>query len=97
MTPLPLCIEVVYATPRQLVVRQIDLPLGSTVADALQSVAAEPPFNQLTLSQHSVGVFGQVCETTRALSDGDRVEVYRELQMDAKAARLKRATEQRSS
>ena len=87
-------VEVVYATPEQQTLRRIVLPGGATVADALSAVAAEPPFNKLALADCAVGVFGQVCAGTRVLSDGDRVEIYRALNVDAKTARRKRAAEQ---
>lgn len=80
----------------QQTLRQLVLPRGATVGDALDAVAAEPPFSQLTLADHSVGVFGRVCAVTQGLSDGDRVEIYRELSVDAKTARVKRAAEQKN-
>ena len=87
-------VEVVYATPEEQTLRPIVLPHGATVADALSAVAAEPPFNELALADCTFGVFGQVCAGTRGLCDGDRVEIYRALSVDAKSARLKRAAEQ---
>ena len=89
-------VEVVYATPEEQTLRHILLPHGATVADALSAVAAEPPFNELALADCAVGVFGQVCAGTRGLCNGDRVEIYRALSVDAKTARLKRAAEQSS-
>ena len=38
-----------------------------------------------------VGVFGDVCGRDRRLQDGDRVELYRALIVDPKAARRARA------
>ena len=40
-------------------------------------------------------VFGQECERARVLQPGDRVEIYRELAVDAKTARRQRAAQQR--
>jgi putative ubiquitin-RnfH superfamily antitoxin RatB of RatAB toxin-antitoxin module len=39
-----------------------------------------------------VGIFGEICGRDRRLQDGDRVELYRSLIVDPKAARRARAT-----
>lgn len=41
--------------------------------------------------QGAVGIFGELCERERVLVEGDRVELYRPLQVDPKAARRHRA------
>ena len=87
-------IEVAYATREEQAVREVELAVGACVADALAAVAHEPPFSDLDLKQHAVGVFGRVCDESLALNDGDRVEIYRELLVDAKAARQQRAARQ---
>jgi putative ubiquitin-RnfH superfamily antitoxin RatB of RatAB toxin-antitoxin module len=73
----------------------LQVPLGATVQQLLQQIAADAPFAQLDLDAHKVGVFGQVCDRQRVLVAGDRLELYRPLLIDAKAARLLRAQQQR--
>ncbi len=88
-------VEIAYATPEEQVLRVLQVPLGATVQQLLQQIAADAPFAQLDLDAHKVGVFGQVCDRQRVLVAGDRLELYRPLLIDAKAARLLRAQQQR--
>ena len=87
-------IEVVYATPARQTLLQVELEPGATVADALAAVAGQAPFRDLDMAQHALGIYGRLCDARQPLRDGDRVEIYRELLMDAKTARQRRATRQ---
>ena len=87
-------VEVVYATPSAQTLRALRIPANSTVDTLLQQVAQQAPFSELDLTAHQVGIFGQVCDGTRVLQAGDRLEIYRPLIMDAKTARLARAQNQ---
>jgi uncharacterized protein len=59
---------------------------GTTVAELLAQLTIEWPDGR-------VGIWGQGCERARLVADGDRVELYRELLYDPKAARRSRAKE----
>jgi putative ubiquitin-RnfH superfamily antitoxin RatB of RatAB toxin-antitoxin module len=81
-------------------VLDIDLPEGATVADALEAArsalraqgdAARSVAEAAEWRVGVVGVFGEVCDRDRRLQDGDRVELYRALIVDPKAARRARA------
>ena len=84
-------VEVAYATPSEQTLRALQVPGGTTVAALLQQVAQQAPFSELDLATHQVGIFGQVCDGSRVMLEGDRLEIYRPLIMDAKTARLARA------
>lgn len=84
-------VEVVYALPDQQYVESLSLPAGATVADALDAVGGCPPFAGLALDQVPVGIFGDRVERSRALRTGDRLELYRELIIDPREARRRRA------
>ncbi|XOV83485.1 MAG: RnfH family protein [bacterium] len=88
-------VEVAYATPASQTLRVMQVPVGTTVHALLQQIKRQAPFADLDLSAHQVGIFGQVCERERVLVAGDRLEIYRPLIMDAKAARLARAQQQK--
>jgi len=90
-------VEVVYATPTAQTLRALQIPTDSTVDMLLQQIAQQAPFSELDLTAHQVGIFGQVCEGTRVLQEGDRLEIYRPLIMDAKAARQARAQKQKNN
>lgn len=95
MSTRTITVEVVYATPAQQAVRTLQLHPGDTVADALSAVAGDAPFAAIALDEHAIGIYGRACETSQVLVQGDRVEIYRELLVDAKAARRRREREQR--
>ncbi len=84
-------VEVVYARRERQELVSLSLAAGATVTDALRSVADRPPFDQLDLARAPVGIFGDRVGGDRVLQHGDRVEVYRPLQIDPREARRLRA------
>lgn len=86
-------VEVAYAEPEQQWVVPLSLPEGATVAEALVAVALLEPFSRLALEQMAVGVFGEVVAHSQVLQAFDRVELYRPLHQDPKAARRLRAAQ----
>ena len=90
-------VEVAYATPAVQTLRALQVPADTTVDTLLKQMAQQAPFSDLDLAAHQVGVFGQVCDGTRVLREGDRLEIYRPLIMDAKTARLERAQNQKKN
>jgi uncharacterized protein len=81
-------VEVVYATRGGLDAVALELPAGATVRDAL--VAASMNERGVAL-----GIFGRRVAPETALADGDRVEIYRPLLVDAKEQRRRRAKARR--
>lgn len=74
-------VEVAHGkAPRQVECVAIDLPVGSTVGDALRTCG-------LSLQGMLIGVWGRRCDPSQPLRDGDRVELYRALTVDPKEAR----------
>ena len=49
---------------------------------------------QYKIDNYGVGVYGELCDYQYVLSDGDRIELYRQLKVDAKEQRKMRAKEQ---
>jgi putative ubiquitin-RnfH superfamily antitoxin RatB of RatAB toxin-antitoxin module len=86
-----LCIEIVYAQPLRSVVKQLSMPHGAVIADALTLAAADRDFFGIDLSASAVGIFGKVVQRDQPLQDGDRIEIYRPLAEEPKLARRKRA------
>jgi uncharacterized protein len=86
-------VEVVYcAAPGHTDLVQLQLPAGATLDDALQASGLP---QRHALAGLSVGVWGRVQAPAAPLRDGDRVEVYRPLQVDPKEARRQRYRHQR--
>ncbi|MFP4146777.1 MAG: RnfH family protein [Halorhodospira sp.] len=84
-------VEVVYALPQRQSVLTVALSPGSTVAEAIEASGIQGQYPEIDLEQQSVGIFGQIVGLDTALQDGDRVEIYRPLQVDPKEARKRRA------
>jgi len=86
-----ICVEVVYAGgPHAVDLCAVRLVPPATVADALQA-SGMLQRHGLDAAAIGVGVFGSECQPERALREGDRVEIYRPLQVEPKTARRLRA------
>lgn len=64
----------------------LELPAGATLADALQA-SGLPARHGLAGEALRAGIWGRVRELAAPLREGDRVELYRPLQVDPKEAR----------
>jgi uncharacterized protein len=91
MDPDELRVTVAYSpAARQLDLVEICLPVDATVGMALARSGVLDRHPALDLAQCKVGVWGKLRGLTELLRDGDRVEVYRALQVDPKEARRQR-------
>lgn len=86
---------VTYApAARQVCEVVLRLPAGSTVAQALDASGLAGKFPELDLLHAPVGVWGRKAAREQPLRALDRVEVYRPLRIDPKAARRERFSKQ---
>jgi putative ubiquitin-RnfH superfamily antitoxin RatB of RatAB toxin-antitoxin module len=88
-------IEVVYAEPQRAIAKRFRLAPPATVADALEAAAAAVEFSGIDIAHTAVGVYGKPVSPERILRGGDRVEIYRALAADPKAARRARVKQAR--
>ena len=84
-------VEIVFALSERQVLETMELPEGSTVADAIKRSALAQEFPTVDFDQLQAGVWGKLVERGRVLLDGDRVELYRPLMMDPREARRLKA------
>lgn len=84
-------IEVAYGLPERQALVALELPAGSTVADAIEASGLRERFPGLDVHPDRVGIFGRTVPLEQALAAGDRVEIYRPLLIDPKDARRARA------
>lgn len=84
-------VTVVAALPDRTVEIEVDLPAGATVAEALVRSGIDAP------PAAAVGIYGLRVARDTVLGHGDRVEVYRPLLADPKAARRGRASRGRGA
>ncbi|MAY72463.1 MAG: RnfH family protein [Halomonas sp.] len=97
-----LCVEVAFALPHKQRLVALRVAKGTTACEALALADLPSLFPELpveTFSEASLGIFGKALKepARQILRDGDRVEVYRPLKIDPKAARAERAARSRSS
>jgi putative ubiquitin-RnfH superfamily antitoxin RatB of RatAB toxin-antitoxin module len=83
-------VEVVYALPGGEDAVVVRLPDGATIQDALLASGLLGR-HQLSPTALKTGIYGTLKPPHAAISDGDRVEIYRPLLVDPKEARRRRA------
>jgi len=84
-------VEVTYALPQRAIVKVFRLAAPATVADALERAAVDPDFAGIDIVRAVVGVYGKLARPEQLLKENDRIEIYRALAVDPKAARRVRA------
>jgi putative ubiquitin-RnfH superfamily antitoxin RatB of RatAB toxin-antitoxin module len=88
-------VEVAYALPHRQWLWTLRVRRGSTVADAIAQSGCRIWLPDVSIDDHNVGIFSRPVTLATPLREGDRVEIYRPLQIDPKDARRKRAAESR--
>lgn len=96
--PAMLAVEVAYAQPDKQCILPLTVPEGTTARQAVTMAMpgleeAFPELPPATFREADLGLFGKRLREPDALRlrSGDRVELYRPLQIDPKAARSERA------
>lgn len=82
--------EVAYALADRQHVVTVRLPDGATALDALHASGLLERFPQIDERSATLGVFGTVVPREHPLRSGDRLEIYRPLQVDPREARRAR-------
>lgn len=86
-------VEVVHALPDEQCLISLEVAPGTTMLEAVRQSGIAARFAKLGLSRAPMGVFGRAepDPAHRVLRAGERVEIYRPLKRDPKAARRARA------
>lgn len=87
--------EVVYALPDEQAVEALECAAPATIGQAIRASGMLQRFPHIDLATAAVGVFGVKRPLDWALSDGDRVEIYRPLTRSPTEARRARARQAR--
>lgn len=92
-------VEVVYALPERQSLVTLEVEEGCTVLQAARLSGLVEQYPELQWESIMLGVFGKRVEKPAEvfLREGDRVEIYRPLQIDPKAVRKQRAEKNRDS
>ena len=91
-----IAVEVVFALPERCWRWTLQLPAGSTLADALTVASLAEAGLDIGSLPATVGVFGRELPQDTPLHAGDRVEIYRPLTHDPRAQRRERVEQERA-
>lgn len=78
------------AAQRSCVERVVQVPLGSTIADAVRASGLLADLSDAAVDALQPGIWGRKLPADQLLRAGDRVELYRALKVDPKVARRER-------
>ena len=81
----------VYALPAGEDTVTLEMEPGATAVDAVLASGLLERHPEIDLARQKLGIYGKVVPSHAPLRDGDRVELYRPLVVDAKEARRRRA------
>ncbi len=92
---MPLKVQVSYSpAPREIDTVDLQLPPGSTLADALRASGLLERHGLALDDDLSVGIWTKTRPLDSVLREADRVEIYRGLKVDPKEARRQRYRKQ---
>ena len=84
-------IQIVYAQPDQFWQQSMELPVGATVEQALESLDKNLFPANMQVCDNQLAVFGQLVKLGELLHDRDRIEILKPLLIDPKDIRRQRA------
>lgn len=84
-------VEVVFALATRQDLLAVDVPEGATVAEVISLSGIARHFPDQNIEALQAGIWGQPVQGDRQVREGDRVEVYRPLEMDPREARRLKA------
>lgn len=84
-------VEVVWATPERQDLVSLKLPAGASAADAIQAAGFGQLLEEIDAGRLGIGIFSRMIVPEQVLEGGDRVEIYRPLQIDPREARRRLA------
>jgi len=86
-------VEVAYAKPEEQLILTLEVPVGTTLLQAVEQSGILERFREIDAQSMKAGIFGKLKKTDQVLQAGDRVEIYRPLIADPKQVRKQRAAE----
>lgn len=84
-------VKVAFESNKQHELILVELPINSTVEQAINESGILKKCSDIDLSICAVGIYGKIVESNQVLKDQDRVEILRPLIIDPMHARRKRA------
>jgi uncharacterized protein len=84
-------VQVCYATPLHEVLRELAVPEGTTIEQAIVQSGVLDDIPEIDLARQPVGLYGKKRPPDTVLRERDRIEIYRPLVADPKDSRRRRA------
>lgn len=84
-------ISVCYATSTYEFLRELTVPAGTTLEQAVRQSGLLEEVPEIDLAGAATGVYAKKAPLSTVLRERDRVELYRPLQSDPKETRRRRA------
>ncbi|TPQ26876.1 RnfH family protein [Methylomonas sp. EFPC3] len=75
-------VGVCYAQADRQIWLRLEVPDGSTIADAIQLSGVLKQIPEIDLETQKVGIFGKLAKLDAPVKEGDRVEIYRKITAD---------------
>lgn len=75
-------VSIVYVSESHQHLQELDIPDGATVQDAIERSRILQRFPELDEAQLRLGIFGKLTTLESALTEGDRIEIYRPIIAD---------------
>ena len=82
-----IAVEVAFAMPDRQWLKKLEASTADTPLDVVASCGLHEAFPELDFSSCVVGIWGHVVDGTAPLRDGDRIEIYRPVEVDPPAHR----------
>jgi uncharacterized protein len=89
-------ISVVYALADRQHVVKLNVPKGTTVAEALERSNLLEQFTNLRAAPPSCAIYGRIVALSQIVADGDRIEILRPLLIDPKEHRRQLAAKNKT-
>jgi len=86
-----IAVEVVFGRPDAQTLVALSLQQGATVASAIASSGLAENYPDESFADLPTGIWGRIVDKECILKDGDRVEVYRPLQLEPRESRRRLA------
>ena len=80
-------VEVVFALPEKQSLKTLRIEAGVTVGGVIEKSGLLALFPDQSLAEMTLGVWGREVEKSRIVKAGDRIEIYRPLQLNPREAR----------
>jgi len=86
-------ISVAYVGDSEQFQRDLEVRVGTSVEESIDQSGVLGRFPEIDLGVNKIGIFGKLAKLNQVPQDGDRIEIYRPLIADPKAARKQRAVD----